>query len=265
MLQESLDFRTEAVELHDFAKSLTLEDWEKATAFKGWTPWDVIAHLHFFDLVSLAAVEGEEAFAKTRESFVAEVARGASNTEIARNRLGPISPAELMERWQTTCRKLSTQLGESDPKRRLPWFGPDMGVRMFTTARYMETWAHGQEIYDLLRAPRTHSDRIRNIAVIGVKTFGWTYVNRKLPVPPRAPYVHLTAPSGAVWEWNEPDETNCVRGSAVDFCQTVTQVRNVADTALETLGECASHWMSIAQCFAGGPEDPPAPGERIGA
>jgi len=263
MLQESLDFRAEVGELHDFAKGLAAEDWEKPTGFKQWTPWDVVAHLHFFDLVSLGSVQGEEAFAEVQSSFLGAVTEGKSNTEIARNHFGPISPEELMERWQRTCHELTEQLGSSDPKRRLPWFGPDMGVRMFTTARYMETWAHGQALYDLAGAARPQSDRIRNIAVIGVKTFGWTYVNRKLPVPPQAPHVKLTAPSGAVWEWNEPDEENCVRGSAVDFCQTVTQVRNVADTQLEVVGETATHWMSIAQCFAGPPEEPPAPGSRV--
>jgi uncharacterized protein (TIGR03084 family) len=157
---------------------------------------------------------------------------------------------------------MAEQLGASDPKRRLPWFGPDMGVRMFTTARYMETWAHGQDVYDLMRAPRTHTDRIQHIAVLGVKTFGWTFVNRGLEVPGDPPYVRLVAPSGALWEWNEPSEANKVTGGAVDFCQVVTQGRNVADTALEVVGDVATRWMAIAQCFAGGPADPPKPRER---
>jgi hypothetical protein len=42
----------------------------------------------------------------------------------------------------------------------------------------------------------------------------------------------------------------------------VTQGRNIADTPLEVVGEIATRWMSIAQCFAGGPVDPPKPGER---
>ena len=122
------------------------------------------------------------------------------------------------------------QLGESDPKRRLPWFGPDMGVRMFTTARLMETWAHGQEVYDLMRVERTHTDRIKHIATIGMKTFGWTFVNRGLEVPGAPPYVRLVAPSGEIWEWNEPSESERISGDAVDFCQVVTQGRNIADT-----------------------------------
>ena len=34
------------------------------------------------------------------------------------------------------------------------------------------------------------------------------------------------------------------------------------DTALRVGGETARHWMGIAQCFAGPPENPPAPGTR---
>ncbi len=157
---------------------------------------------------------------------------------------------------------MAAQLGESNPKRRLPWFGPDMGVRMFTTARYMETWAHGQEVYDLKGAKRTYNDRIKNVAAIGIRTFGWTFVNRKLEIPGAPPYVRLVAPSGEIWEWNDPSETDYVKGSAAEFCHVVTQGRNVKDTSLDVGGEVATEWMNIAQCFAGGPVDPPQPGER---
>ncbi len=111
-------------------------------------------------------------------------------------------------------------------------------------------------------ATRPPTDRIKNIATIGTKTFGWTFANRQRPVPGPPPYVRLEAPSGEIWEWNEPSDTDCVRGSAHDFCQVVTQVRNVADTSLEVKGPVATEWMSIAQCFAGGPVDPPLPGTR---
>jgi uncharacterized protein (TIGR03084 family) len=137
-----------------------------------------------------------------------------------------------------------------------------MGVRMFTTARLMETWAHGQEVYDLMRASRKPTDRLRSIATIGVKTFAWTFVNRGQQPPGPPPYVRLLAPSGASWEWHEPSATEYVRGDALDFCQVVTQVRNVADTKLEVKGDVARKWMAIAQCFAGPPVDPPKPGER---
>jgi uncharacterized protein (TIGR03084 family) len=138
-----------------------------------------------------------------------------------------------------------------------------MGVRMFTTARHMEAWAHAQDVYDLMRAPRTHTDRIRNIAVIGVKTFAWTFRNRGLEVPGDPPYIRLVAPSGEIWQWNEPSDESRVAGEALDFCRVVTQGRNIKDTALDVLGDTATRWMAIAQCFAGAPVDPPKPGERV--
>ena len=98
-----------------------------------------------------------------------------------------------------------------------------MGLRMFATARQMETWAHGQAIYDLLGETREATDQLRNIAEIGVRTYGWTFANRGLPVPGPAPYVRLTAPSGSIWEWNEPAADNAIEGDALPFCQVVTQ------------------------------------------
>ena len=262
MLQESLDLRAEADELRAFLETLRDDDWSKVTPFLGWTPWDVVAHLHFFDRVSLLALTDEEAFFAARKELIQAMSSGKTGAEVTRAELGQLGPAELVAAWHESCQRMAEQLGSSDPKRRLPWFGPDMGVRMFTTARYMETWAHGQDIYDVLRVPRTHTDRIKNVAVLGIKTFGWTFVNRGLEVPGPPPYVHLSAPSGAVWEWNESAETSAVTGSALEFCQVVTQGRNVADTTLEVVGDVATQWMAIAQCFAGGPADPPKPGER---
>ena len=264
MLQESQDLLAEADELHAFLTTLKQADWGRPTAFKGWTAWDVVAHLHFYDQVSLLSLGDEQAFAERRRELLSTFAKGTTNAELARREYGDWSAAELLERWIRGCQDMAQQLGESDPKRRLPWFGPDMGVRMFTTARLMETWAHGQEVYDLLGMTREPTDRLKSIATIGVKTFAWTFVNRKLEVPGPPPYVRLLAPSGDTWEWNEPSETECVRGSALDFCHVVTQARNLEDTPLEVVGEVANAWMSIAQCFAGGPVDPPKVGERTG-
>ena len=129
----------------------------------------------------------------------------------------------------------------------------------------METWAHGWELYDLLERPRRHGERLRNIATIGVRTFGWTFANRELAVPAPTPYVELQAPDGSRWCWNEPREDEAVIGDAVEFCQVVTQVRNIADTGLTVHGDVAARWMAIAQCFAGPPSEPPAAGTRAPA
>lgn len=130
------------------------------------------------------------------------------------------------------------------------------------TARLMETWAHGQEVHDHLGVQRSDTDRIRNIAQLGVNTFGWTFRNRGMEPPGATPRVALLAPSGAIWEWNGDNATDCIQGSASEFCQVVTQTRNIGDTGLRVSGAVAGQWMAIAQCFAGRPEQPPAIGTR---
>jgi len=264
-LPVSVDFREEAAEFYVFLKTLTAEDWQAPTLFMDWTPWDVLAHLHYFDEVSLHSAEGEEAFASRRKTLMDAVGEGVSTTQLQREALGHLDAPALLEAWKHTCDELSAKLGECSPKSRLPWFGPDMGASMFTTARYMETWAHAQEIYDLKKVKRKHTDRVRNIVAIGARTFGWTFVNRGLEPPGPAPHLVLTSPSGEVWSYNEPSDEERIEGTAVDFCFTVTQVRNVRDTGLVVTGEVASQWMEVAQCFAGAPVDPPAPGYRVGA
>ena len=70
MLQESLDFRAEADRLHEFLTTLAPEDWQKPTGFLGWTAWDVVAHLHYFDLVSKLSLEGEATFGVKRDALI---------------------------------------------------------------------------------------------------------------------------------------------------------------------------------------------------
>lgn len=252
-------FEAEGADVRALLAQLSDADWHRTTGFKNWTVWDVLAHLHFTDHMGLTTIAGPEPFNALMQDISQAKMPIAAYT---RRWLGDISGAELTERWTDLLAKLLTGLRNADPDVRLTWPGPGMKPRMFATARQMETWAHATEIYDLLDVPRSHDDRIENIATIGVRTYGWTFSNRKLSVPEPVPYVRLTAPSGAVWEWNEPRDDEAVVGDAVGFCQVVTQVRNVADTALNVSGANANAWMAIAQCFAGPPADPPAPGSR---
>ena len=263
MLPQAEDFRAEANELHTLLTTLDDKDWQRATLFKAWTVNDIVQHLHDSDLMAAASVAGPEPFTRLRTQIQAARDGGMTRVQEARNRLGPLTGRRLLERWHATMTDLCDSLSAVPANARLTWYGPDMGVRMFATARQMETWAHGQAIYDLMGAIRQPANRLRNIAEIGVRTYGWTFANRSHPVPGPAPHVRLAGPSGSVWEWNDLSPDNSIDGGALDFCQVVTQVRNVADTSLKVTGEPARMWMSFAQCFAGPPENPPPPGTRV--
>jgi uncharacterized protein (TIGR03084 family) len=266
MLPQIADLDAEAGELHRLLADLPAPDWDRATQFKGWTVNDILQHLHVGDAMSLAAATDVAAFDALLADIRAKRAQGLSRVEENRQRLGGLTGRRLLERWRATLDRLRDALAAKGPGERIPWVGPDMGVGTFATARQMEIWAHGQAIYDLFGRERPAARaRLRNIAELGVRTFGWTYRNRNLPVPPERPYIRLDAPAGETWEWNEPSRDDAVTGAAVAFCQVVTQVRHVSDTGLLVTGDTARHWMSIAQCFAGPPENPPAAGTRYKA
>lgn len=190
--------------------------------------------------------------------------KGASLPAFEASILGDLSPAILREKWHDCAVSLKNGFADADPKARIPWVGPDMGARSAISARIMENWAHGQAIYDLLGKTRDNGDALYNIVILGVNAYGWTFKNRKLPVPEPIPFVALTAPSGKIWTLGDEAQQGRehISGSAEEFCQVVTQCRNIADTNLSVTGENATQWMAIAQCFAGAPVDPPAAGTR---
>lgn len=265
MIQNIDDLRAEAGELVSLLASLRAEDWLRPTQFKAWTTDDIVRHLHIGDTMALASATSAEAFAALMADIRAQREKSPSRTEETSRRLGGLGGAALLERWRSTLYALCDALAVMPPDTRLAWAGPPMGLRMFATARQMEVWSHAQAIYDLLGVERpAASPRLRNIAEIGVRTFGWAYRNRGLDVPPTAPTIRLTPPFGETWEWHA-STSDSVEGNAIEFCQVVTQTRNVADTSLAVRGETATHWMSIVQCFAGPPETPPSPGTRFPA
>lgn len=262
MLQQAIDFRDECDALFTLLNALDEAEWQRKTQFKEWTINDIIAHLHFGDYAAALSLQGNEAFKDFVQRVTASRKQGIGHLAFTHEWLDGTKNHALLNRWHTFAKKTAEQFAAADPKQRVLWFGPDMSVRSSITARLMETWAHAQAIYDMLGKTRHNADRIKNIVVIGLNTFGWTFTNRSLPVPPNVPYVKLTAPSGELWQWNQPNKENCIEGSAEEFCQVVTQVRNIADTKLKVTGATANAWMSMAQCFAGPPENPPAPGTR---
>ena len=261
-MQQAQDFREESRALAALLEPLSAQDLQRETQFKGWSIEDVLGHLHLFNVAAETSLKGEEAFGAFIAPILADMQSGKSILECQFPWLDGLGRRDLFEAWKAGAESCADAFGAADPKARVKWVGPDMSALSSITARQMETWAHGQEVFDLLGVDREEADRVRNICHLGVSTFGWTFINRKEPVPEPAPHVRLTGPSGAVWTWNEAQEDNLVEGSAVEFAQVVTQTRNVGDTGLRSVGEVATRWMAVAQCFAGPPETPPSPGQR---
>ena len=263
VFQQPADFRDESEALYRHLAALPDAAFARRTQFKGWTINDVVSHLHAWNRAADLSLTDAAGFATFLERFLSEIAKGRPIGVVEKEWLDPAENRARLEQWRAFYLEMTERFAAADPRKRVKWAGPDMSVRSSISARLMETWAHSQEIYDLLGVECAHTDRIKNIADLGVRTFGWAYINRGRTAPEPAPRVHLTAPSGAIWVWNEAETDNRVEGDAVDFCKVVTQTRNVADTALRVQGGVATDWMTIVQCFAGPPQDPPAKGTRF--
>ena len=262
MRQEVFDFVAEVDELAALLAPLSAAAWGTVTQFKDWTINDVVLHLFASDQMGLASLESAEAFAALRSDMTRVRGAGLSMIQETRLRFPGLGGSLLLERWRNQAHRLAAGLDARDPGSRMAWSGPGMSVRTFAAARQMESWAHGGEIYDVLGLARIERDRIRNIAALCIKTFGWSFSNRGLPIPEVAPYIELASPTGAVWRWNQPGTGETIIGEAAEFCAVAAQTRNVRDTALRVRGKVSEQWMAIAQCFAGPPSPPPAAGSR---
>lgn len=263
MCELSEGYASECAALYVLLEPLSDSAWEQRTQFKQWTLNDILAHLAFFDACASLALSEERELLDLFSQLRTAVSAGTPSLEFAHNWLGNVKGGALLTRWRKQSLQLAKEYAREDPKRRIKWAGPDMSVRSSFSARLMETWAHSQAIYDLRGHTRVEGDYLRNVAELGVNTYKWTFVNRNLPVPDPQPFVRLTAPSGAVWEWGSDETGERIEGGASEFCQVVTQTRNVADTLLNVKGENARKWMMIAQCFAGVSRDPPPVGTRF--
>jgi uncharacterized protein (TIGR03084 family) len=258
-MEQAFDFRDESAALAGLLAPLSDAEFEQETLFKRWAIADILRHLHVWNIAAGKSLEGDEAFA----NFMAQLTEGGHRMrfiELEADYLDLLSGRALLDLWTAGFEDLANCFASADPKTRLKWVGPDMSAISSITARLMETWAHAQAIYDHLGIERKDADRIGNIVRLGVNTYGWTFKNRKEEPPGPMPRLRLTAPTGAIWEYGDGEDL--ITGSATEFCQVVTQCRNIGDTQLAVVGPVATRWMAIAQCFAGPPQDPPPAGAR---
>ncbi|MXY79315.1 MAG: TIGR03084 family protein [Chloroflexi bacterium] len=245
------DLAGEQRDLEEVVVTLGPDDWERDSHAPGWKVRDQLAHLAFVDDIATLGLRDAAGFRQAVDEQ-----DGLKYLERSR----ALSHDELLQWWRKASSDLIRAARPVDPRARLAWYGPDMSATSYVTARLMETWSHGLDIVDVVPAERPDTDRIRHVAAIGVRTRGFSYVNRGLEPNEDPVFVDLTLPSGAAWTHGDPDAPARIRGSATDFCRVVTQRRHLADTHLIVEGDAARSWMEVAQAFAG----PPGEGRRPG-
>ncbi len=242
------DLRAESMLLTDRLTGLADQRWALLTPAEGWTIHDQVSHLAFFDNSACLALSDADKFREHADELMA-AGMDFPDRIVAQHR--SLTPESLLN-WFTASRQhLLDDLAAEDPRRRLPWFGPDMSVASAATARLMETWAHGHDIYEALNLGHSPTPGLRGIAHLGVATFEFSHRVHGLPVPDEPVRVELRSPEGELWTWGPPDAATRISGTATDFVLTVTQRRHWRETNLIAEGTTAAGWLDIAQAFAG--------------
>ncbi|MEU4443498.1 TIGR03084 family metal-binding protein [Actinosynnema sp. NPDC050801] len=240
MITELLDdLRAESQVLDDLVAPLS--DWTVPTPAEGWTIANQISHLCWTDRAAVLAARDPAAFTEALKQ-----ARPDMVDEGARE---PITLA----RWRAGRAELAEALAALPPGVKVPWFGPPMSPTSMATARLMETWAHGQDVADALGVTRAPTHRLKHVAHIAVRTFGWSFLVHGQPAPQVPVRVELVGPNGEQWAWGPPDAADRITGPALDFCLLATQRRHRDDLAVTAVGDAANAWLPVAQAFAGAP------------
>ena len=244
------DLQAESEALDALVARLPAERWTLATPAAGWTIAHQVGHLLWTDRVALMSITDEAAFG---ELVAAATATIDTFVDDAADDLAALSPTQLLADWRSTRHALHAALRTVPEGRKLLWFGPPMSATSMATARLMETWAHGLDVADALGVQVPPSARLKSIAHLGVRTRDFAFTVHGL-TPPAEPFrVDLTAPDGSLWSWGPEDAPQRVSGSALDFCQLVTQRRPRAELDVTADGPEARKWLEIAQAFAGPP------------
>jgi uncharacterized protein (TIGR03084 family) len=248
------DLASEGDQLLETVERLGVEGWRRQTPARGWTVATQVAHLLWTDEVAVLAAHSHES-PGAKEAWD-EVVLAAINDPMGFADASAFETAalprdEVLDRWAASRKQLREALIELPPGHKMPWFGPPMSAASMATARFMETFAHGHDVYDAAGLRPAPTDRIRHVAHLGVRTRNYAYSVHKEEPPAEEFLVELVAPSGQLHTWGPADAAQSVRGSMDDFCLLVTQRVHRDDTDLVAVGDDADHWLDIAQAFAG--------------
>lgn len=228
--------------------------WSMPTPADGWSIRDQINHLAYFDGAVSTAVTDPQRF---RADLAAAMKRQGDAIDAVVDAVASAgrgrSGAQVLDRFRAARAMMIETFEHADLSVRVPWYGPEMSVASALTARIMETWAHGQDVFDALGVAHPATAALRQVAHIGVRALPNSFISRGRPVPTTEVRLELTGPEGDTWVWGpEADRVDdVITGPALDFCLIVTQRRHPDDTDIVASGAVASEWMSIAQAFAG--------------
>lgn len=222
------------------------DDWTRPTPAAGWTIAHQIAHLCAADANVLVAVRTPGAF----DAVVKQADAGGSRYADDVAGEGAARPRSvLLDQWRAGRAGVIAALRDVPRDFAFPWFGSTLTAALMAPLRMMETWAHGQDVFNTVGVAHPATTRLKPVASLGVKGVGLSFAAAQLPAPTEPFRVELTGPDGQAWVWGPQGATQQVHGSALDFCLRVTRRRPLTGTDLTATGKDAQTWLELARVF----------------
>src|ERR1700761_5176172 len=141
--QLAADLAAETSELAAVLSRVEPQDWDSDTPARGWTIRDQVTHLAFFDDATILALTDQPAFDAQRAELLAV---GDRFPDVISAQFRHLPRGDFLDWFLRSREALLAAYLAADPRLRLPWYGPSMGLVSSATGRLMETWAHGQGI-----------------------------------------------------------------------------------------------------------------------
>ena len=247
------ELHAETDSLVELLNNLSADDFATQTPAPGWNIADQLAHLTFYDRAATQAILDPASFA----SWLARSLNDRSSLDDGQDLVAALAPAELVRQF-LEARGAYVAAARSFPNARIAWFGPPLSTNSMTTARLMETFAHGADIRDALGEPIMFFERHLEVVFLGYKTIGFSFRNRGLEPPQGDIEILVSMSDGSTRSFGsasiDPEgRMNRVAGSLGDIAMLVVQRRNLADLDISVSGSDARRWVEIAQAYAGPP------------
>ena len=156
---------------------------------------------------------------------------------------------DVIEWWRGARAKVIEELSKSQQNTRVPWFKADMSARTFATARLMETWAHGLDIYESLGEECEDTIRLRHIAWLAWKSlpYAFEYAGEEYTQPVR---IEVLGPQWSKWIFGPQDTDQVIKGQAGEWCRVAVQRMDAAKAdSLKAQGKVAETALRVARAY----------------
>lgn len=250
-------YEQETTKLADFLAGLQESDWIRPTPAKGWTVTDQVAHLAFVYNLAAQACHAPDEF-KAGLQQVAEVGFEAAVKQ-GLTEYGAGSAQDVLGRFKFASHMAATGL-RSTTAQRVPWLVNPLPPSVLAMAGMLETFAHGQDIYDTLDTRVERGDELEYLVHFIARTRDFGYLSHDMTPPVQEFLFQITLPSGRTVEVGPADSSDVVRGPAEDLALLASRRRHRDDLDVVADGQDAKVWLTIAQAYRG----PAGPGRAPG-